>query len=403
MGFCSVLALLFQIFVVPWRVLRCRRASIGTWGTPCLGGFSLWRFWRASRPNAKVAPAGRLMPSFPGDWGDWHWHNLEPGRKLGFATWVWKMFWKMFWFFLWQWDAMGTKFKRTAWPSPYPTILRVFLGQAGTSEWEDVQRETAGGWVLERPAAWRLDHIGPFLLDIVPLYWAVLPGLLDIVKCKEYAFQKWFHHEQPPHPSRKALTEFQCDGSERNGTVIPLDSGLLIDLIVQVFTILCLAACWGMRTSMTLTSSLERDLAVRICHILLHTWYHLIAFQPGPRGQHIHWESGVSVLTIPGTLRYIPYVACEQISDSSHTDPASNLSRTHLGDSIMTAITISGLADGPYAFVQLGVLRSGLSLVWKQAKNEQQNRDTRMCYEYIMQSFEHHRFTVLTMQAYRYA
>lgn len=38
-------------------------------------------------------------------------------------------------------------------------------------------------------------------------------------------------------------------------------------------------------------------------------------------------------------------------------DPYIISRKTHLGDSIMTAITISGLADGPYAFVQLGVLR----------------------------------------------
>jgi len=38
-------------------------------------------------------------------------------------------------------------------------------------------------------------------------------------------------------------------------------------------------------------------------------------------------------------------------------DPYRISRKTHLGDSIMTAITIAGLADGPYAFVQLGVLR----------------------------------------------
>ncbi|CAJ1333200.1 unnamed protein product, partial [Effrenium voratum] len=38
-------------------------------------------------------------------------------------------------------------------------------------------------------------------------------------------------------------------------------------------------------------------------------------------------------------------------------DPYIISRKNQLGDSIMTAITISGLADGPYAFIQLGVLR----------------------------------------------
>ncbi|CAK9078629.1 unnamed protein product [Durusdinium trenchii] len=50
-----------------------------------------------------------------------------------------------------------------------------------------------------------------------------------------------------------------------------------------------------------------------------------------------------------------------EASEASPVSPVAFLTlaelRTHLGDSIMTAITISGLADGPYAFVQLGVLR----------------------------------------------
>ena len=150
-----------------WMAFRVVR------GMPCLGRFSLWRFSPASHQNPRVALAGKSMQNFQGnetgctdgESGDWSILNTSlsyfiviPHRVIEFSVckipaWANNFFANHEFsppcFFL---GLVVVYFDRTCLAEKDPEF-----GKASPFEWEDVQREAAGGWVLERPGEvdWR--------------------------------------------------------------------------------------------------------------------------------------------------------------------------------------------------------------------------------------------------------